>query len=114
MVMGRDTPYGFGQQFTGRRSTEVTQTEYADHSFVLVYNWQSADLNCLHVTHRLGEIIVLAATMNAGGHHIARSSAKGIETVLRQTFANDVTVSHHADQSVVLSNRNGTDIVFTH
>src|SRR5215468_9433673 len=52
--------------------------------------------------------------MNAWGHHIARDRAAGIEAVLRQSFADDVSVGHHADQPVVLSNRNGAYVVLTH
>src|SRR5262249_55243700 len=41
-------------------------------------------------------------------------SAPDIETVLRQSFADDVTVGHHADQPVVLSNGNGAYVMLTH
>ena len=51
--------------------------------------------------------------MNAWGHHLARRRATGIEVVLRQPFADDVAVGHHADQAVVLSNRNGAYIMLT-
>src|SRR5262245_15472164 len=36
------------------------------------------------------------------------------EAVLRQAFADDVTVGHHANQSVLLSDRNGTNIMLAH
>src|SRR6476469_4150369 len=52
--------------------------------------------------------------MAAWGHHVARRRAAGIETVLRQSFADDVTVGHHADQPVVLSNGNGAYVMLTH
>src|SRR4051812_48812468 len=52
--------------------------------------------------------------MDAWGHQVARHRAAGIETVLRQSFADDVTVGHHADQPVVLSNGNGADVMLTH
>src|SRR5262249_1818968 len=52
--------------------------------------------------------------MDAWGHHIARDRAAGIEAVMRQSFADDVSVGHHADQPVVLSNRNGAYVMLTH
>src|ERR1700716_1605133 len=114
--MGRNALDAFGQQITGRRMADVAQTEDADHPLALVdYDyWQPADLQCLHVPHRLGEVIVLPAAMDAWGHHIACRRAASIEAVLCQPFAENVSVSHHADQLVVLSNRNGAYIMLTH
>ena len=60
------------------------------------------------------EAIILSATMDAWGHHIARCRAVGIEAVLCQPFADDGAVSHHADQMVVLPDRNGAYIMLTH
>lgn len=51
-----------------------------------------------HVPHRLGEVIVLPAAMDAWGHHIACRRAASISCP---------APSHHADELVVLSNRNG-------
>src|SRR6185436_15370573 len=44
----------------------------------------------------------------------SRCSAAGIEAVLRQPFADDVAVSHHADKSVILPDRNGANIMLPH
>src|SRR5258708_31487149 len=52
--------------------------------------------------------------MDAWGHHIARRRAADIEAILRQPFADDVAIGHHADQTVVLSNRNGAYVMLTH
>src|SRR5262249_43088603 len=52
--------------------------------------------------------------MDAWGHHIARDRATGIKAVPRQSFADDVSVCHHADQPAVLSNRGGADVLLTH
>jgi len=49
--------------------------------------------------------------MDAWGHHMARRPAAGIEPVLRQPFADDVAIGHHADQPIVVANRNGPDIM---
>jgi hypothetical protein len=38
----------------------------------------------------------------------------GFIAILRQTFANDVKVSHHTDQPVIFSNWDGADIVRAH
>src|SRR5215210_4597902 len=63
------------------------------------------------MSDRLGEFIVLRATVDAWCHNIARSHPFGIEAVPRQSFADKVTVGDHADQPIVLSDRNGTDIM---
>src|SRR5215472_16759789 len=93
---------------------DVAQTEDADHPLALVDHRQSADLQGLHVPYWLGEIVVIPAAMDAWSHHIARRCALDVEAVLRQPFADDVAVGHHADQTVVLSNRNGAYIMLTH
>src|SRR5713226_6406300 len=82
--MDRDALDAFGEQIAGRRLADVAQTEDADHPLALVDHWQPADLQRLHVPHRLGEVIVLPAAMDAWSHHIARRRAAGIEAVLRQ------------------------------
>ena len=41
---------------------DVTQTDDADHALALVHDRQPADLQFLHVRHRLCEVIVLSAT----------------------------------------------------
>src|SRR4030095_1962442 len=99
VVMGRNALEYFRQQITRRRTANVAQTEDADHPLALVDHWQSADLQLFHVPHRLGEVVVLAAAMDPWGHHVARCGAAGIEAVLRQPFADNVAVSHHADKS---------------
>jgi hypothetical protein len=73
--MGRNAFGPFGQQSTGRRMADVAQSEDADHSLALVDYRQSADLKRLHVLHRLGEVVVITAAMDAWGHHIARCRA---------------------------------------
>jgi hypothetical protein len=46
--------------------------------------------------------------------NLARRRAAGIKAVLRDPFADDVAVGHHADQPIVLSNRNGAYVMLTH
>src|SRR5215469_3673035 len=114
LVMGRNTLDAFRQQINGRRVADITQTEDADHSFALVDHRQPSDLQLLHVPYRLGEVIVLTATMDLCGHHIARRSVERIEIVPCQSFAHDVTISNHSDQVIVLANWDSTDIVISH
>src|SRR5262249_26625729 len=114
LVMSRNALDAFGQEMARRRIADGAQTEDADHPLALVDHGQPAHLELLHVPHRLGEVIVVSATMDAWGHHIARRRAADIEAVLRQAFADDVAVGHHADQMVVLSNRNGADVMLAH
>src|SRR6266576_6922597 len=113
-VMGRNTLDAIGQQITGRRMADITQTDDADHPLALVHHRQPAELQLLHVMHRLCEVIVFPATMDAFGHHIARHRAASIEVVARKPFADDVAVGHHPDQSVVLPNRNAADVMLPH
>lgn len=110
-VMGRNALDALGQQLTGRRMADVTQTDDADHPLALVDHRQPAELQLLHVMHRLCEVIVVPTTMDAFGHHIARRRAASIEITAREPFADDVAVSHHPDQSVVLPDRNAADVM---
>src|SRR5712671_7103201 len=89
-VMGRNALDALGQQITGRRMADVTQTDDADHPLALVDHWQPAELQLLHVMHRLCEVIVLPAAMDAFGHHIARLGAVSIKAAARKPFADDV------------------------
>src|SRR5215475_2700445 len=52
--------------------------------------------------------------MDAWLHHVSRGRVAQIKTILRQTFANDVTVGDHANQPVILSNWDGADVVRAH
>src|SRR5713226_7667899 len=113
-VMGRNALDALGQQITGRRMADITQTDDANHPLALVDYRQPANLQLLHVRNRLCEVIVLPATMDALGHHIARHRAASIEVVARKSFADDVAVGHHPDQSVVLPNRNAADVMLPH
>src|ERR1700737_1087965 len=94
--------------------TDIPQTEYANHPPALVYHRQSADLQLLHVLHGLSEVVVITAAMDAWCHHITRRRAECIEVVLRETFADDVSVGHHTDEMIVLSDWNSADIVLAH
>jgi hypothetical protein len=114
LVMGRNALGPFGQNSTGRRMADIAQTENADHPLALVNHRQSADLQRLHVPHGLGEVIIITATMDAWCHHITSRRAVGIEIVLRQTFADNVSVGHHTNETVVLSDRNSANIVRSH
>src|SRR6516225_6871966 len=113
-VMRRNAPNTFGHQSTRRYLTNIAQAEDANQPLALVDHRQSADLKLLHPPHCLSEVIVIPAAMNARGHHVARGRALGIEVVLSQAFADDVAISHHADQSIVLSNGNSTDVMLAH
>src|SRR5260370_36011055 len=52
--------------------------------------------------------------MGAWGNAIGRGRVAGIESGLRHSSAGVVAVGYHADQLVVLSNRNGTDVMLAH
>ena len=93
---------------------DVTQADHADHAFALVDHRQPADLQRLHVMHRLGKVIVLPTAMDAFGHHVACLGAAGVEAVAGKPFADDVAIGHHPDQLVVLSDWNAADIVRSH
>src|ERR1700680_1132024 len=113
-VMGRNALDALGQQIAGRRMAHVTQTDDADHPLALVHHRQPAELQLLHVMHRLCEVIVLPATMDAFGHHIARLRAASIEVVARKPFADDIAVGHHPDQSVILPDWNAAAVTRPH
>ena len=93
---------------------DVAQTDDTDHPFTLVDHRQPADPQFLHMMYCLCEIVVLPATMDTFGHHIARRRAAGIEAVPREPFADNVAVGHHPDQAVVLANRNAANVMPPH
>src|SRR5438105_14168180 len=91
-VVGRNALHAPGQQITVRGMADVTQTDDADHPLALVDHRQPAELQLLHVMHRLCEVIIVPATMDAFGHDIARLRTPGIEVVVRKPFPGDVAV----------------------
>src|SRR4029079_5929310 len=114
VVMGRNALDAFGQEIVWCRMAYITETEDTDHSLALVHDRQSTDFELLHVPHRLGEVVVLPTAMDARSHDLACSRAVGIKIVACQPSADNVTIRHHADQLVVLSDRNSTYIMTTH
>jgi len=90
--MGREALDAFGQQAAAGRMANVAQAEHASHPFATVDDRQPAEVQVLHVHHRLSKVIVLPAAMDPGGHHFTRRSTSGIEAVIGQAFA-DATLS---------------------
>src|SRR5260221_14599658 len=66
-MMSRNALDAFGQQVAGRLMADVTQTDDAHHPLALVDHRQPAELQLLHVLHRLCEVVVLAAAMDTFG-----------------------------------------------
>ena len=91
--MSRNILDAFQQQLSGCRMADIAETEDADHTFALVDHRQPANLQLFHVPHRLGEVLVLTATMDLRIDHIARRSAARIEVVLCQSFAQSRSVT---------------------
>ncbi len=87
-----------------------------DHPLALVDHRQPVELQLLHVMHRLCEVIVLPAAMDAFGHPTSRyHCAASIEVSARKPFAETTSlVGHHPDQLVVLPNRNAADVMPPH
>ena len=59
------------------------------------------------------EFLLIEAEHDARGHHIARGCGLGIQP-LGDAAADDVPVRHHADQTIVLADRDGADVVLAH
>src|SRR5262245_1936743 len=113
VMMGRYALDVLGQQTIRRYAADVAKTKDADHPLALVDHWQPADFQFLHVPHCLVEVVILATAMDAGCHHIARGQVGRI-ALLGQSFAYDVAVRHHANELIVISDWNGSDIVLAH
>src|SRR4029077_2129602 len=103
----------FRQQPNGRRMTDITETEHSYHPLPLVDHRQPADLQLLHMP-RFGKVFVLTAATDFCRHYIACSGAVGIEVVLRQFLADDVTVGHHSDQTIILAYPDSAYVVVSH
>ena len=67
------------QQIVWREVADIAQRKHPDHPLAFIDHRQSADFKRLHVPHRLGEIVILAAAMDAWRHHVSRG--RGIEHV---------------------------------
>ena len=89
---------------------DAAQAYAADHPLALVDHWQPADLQCLHVPHRLGES---SRQQWMPGVITSRAAAPRASKLSCANPSDNVAVSHHADQLVVLSNRNGAYIMLT-
>ena len=111
LVMGRHALDVFGQQITRRQAADVAKTKDANHPLALVDHWQPTNLQLFHVPHRLGEVIIIAAAMDAWSHHIACCRAVRIKAFLRQPLTYDIAVGDHPNQLIVLSNWNGAHIM---
>ena len=85
--MGRHALNVFGQQITRCQPADVAETKDANHPLALVDHRQPANLQFFHVPHRLGEVIIIAATMDTWSHHIACCRVVRIEAFLRQPAA---------------------------
>src|SRR5262249_41475873 len=59
-------------------------------------------------------IVVLPAAVDAWRHNVSRGCSMHIKAIPRQTFAHDVTVGDHADQPVILANRDSADVLCAH
>jgi hypothetical protein len=55
----------FGQEITRRQAADITKTKDANHPLALVDHWQPTNLQLFHVPYRLGEVVIIAAAMNA-------------------------------------------------
>src|SRR5215471_17188434 len=113
-MVGRNALNARGEKISGCRMADIAKAKHADHAFALVDDGQPANLQLLHMPHRLGEIVLVTAAMDFGGHDVARRPMARIEVVLRQSLADDVAVGHHSDQTVVLSDWDGADVTVSH
>ncbi len=114
MVMSRHALHALGQEISTGKVAHIPQTDHADHPFVLVDHRQPADLQRFHVMHRFRQIVVFLAAVDAFGHHVPRHSARGVEALARKTFADEVAIRHHPDQTIVLPDRHTADVVPLH
>src|SRR5690349_8274497 len=113
LVMRGDGLDSFLTHGPRRRIVKITETQNPGHAFVGIDDRQAAYVPVLHQACDLVELESLQAELDACGHDIACALCQWIEAPGEAT-ADDVSVRHHADQSVVLADRNGTDVTLAH
>src|ERR1700751_5222328 len=64
-VMRRNAPDTLRHKLGAGGLADIAEADHANHALALVDDWEPADMQLLHVMHRLGEIVVLAAAMDA-------------------------------------------------
>src|SRR5256885_11855118 len=84
-------------------SIDVAEAQHADHALLLaIDDRKAANLLSLHDAGRILHILPVEAEDDASGHHVARGGGLRIE-VRREAAADDVAVSDHADEAVLLT-----------
>src|SRR5579862_6612343 len=71
-VMRRNASDTFRHKLGAGELADIAKADHADHAPALVDDREPPDVQLFHVMHRLGEIVVLAAAMDAGRHHVPR------------------------------------------
>src|SRR5579871_3114999 len=93
---------------------EIREGDDANESLVAVEHRQTSYLELRHVVRYVLDILVLEAISDRfGGHDLPHGGALGVATV-RVTSNSDVTVGQHADQAVILRDREGAGVRLRH
>jgi hypothetical protein len=94
-------------------AAQVADRDDADQALLGVDDRQTADLLVAHVLEHLADVLVLAAALHAGGHHVAGGAL--IDTVAVGDRADhDVTVGDHAEQLTAFCHGHRTDVLVPH
>src|SRR5690606_29817115 len=91
----------------------ITEAQNSDHALVLIDDRQAADLMLLHDPDRIINFFAIAAINDAARHDVASRHSRTLHA-LRDAAADDVTISNHSNQPIILPDGERTNVLVTH
>ena len=91
---------------------EIAEGKDADEALLTVHHWQASHLNVGHVLRDMIEILVFEAVLDFLRHNLVHLRVGPL--ALADTAYCDVTVGDHADQTILLPDRERADIFLEH
>src|SRR6056297_3703389 len=92
---------------------QVGESNHPGKTLVTVQHRQAADLVLGHDLGGAFTVIVFEAVVDAFGHDLAHRAVAG-GLVVRHAAHGDVAIRDHADEAVVLADRQRADIIVAH
>jgi hypothetical protein len=90
----------------------IRHGDYPNQALLPVQDGQAADLVLAHVLDHMVDILVLEAIFHVLGHDLADLRVRALAR--RQAAHDDVAVGDHADDAIMIADRQVTDVAFRH
>src|SRR5262245_2435677 len=92
---------------------DITEAQNDDHSFLSVNNGKAANLLALHEARCVLDVLLIETEQDSFRHHLFRSCRFWV-FFFKQKTAYDIAIGNHANETIVLTNRNGSDVMLAH